>query len=699
MSKKNRYKRTHQFTPYTKADGAAVSDEFDAIQAVLDLIPELRDDGKGFETSPIIPTPTDPNHPVPYSMLTETEKSVNNARDEVLENAQQVAKHTQSVATNAQTAINQASSATQSAISAAESSRSADESEDLARKWASNPVNEAVSDDKYSAYHYATQAEKSAQNLSTAASAAENSASIAAQKAEEAKTYSDKAASAAIGEIDYNKVRNVPRASTTQDGVRRLTSDTGLDSETLGLTAKAGKFLAQGIAALRLALNNYIPLNKRSSAVNSNSNENVATSAAVKTAYDKAVNAENLANTKWTKKPATETEAGILPISHKTDGTSKEKFASEYAVGEAAKKGLPLGSIVSFPRAITNPDGFLKADGSTFSQQAFPDLYRALGNSNKLPDLTRSDVGMTAYFATDNIPAGWLAFDDIATQVTSQRYPELYNHLIQKYGSISAVPKASDRFLRNSGNGLVVGATQNDELKKHSHYMPDRWVTDVSQLTKEKYETNNVIRAEINHVLQGDDQVNDNGYIKPTLDNPMAEGGNETRPKSLILKLCIKALNSFDGVQFWIKSHGAVINIGELDAGRLAQGLAEKADIVHTHNTSQIVDFNNSVNQLISQFISREFTQSLAESGWYKFPGGLILQWGKFNKGWNNTSDAQRLVTFPISFPRMALFVGLTEFTRDWSYTTAVQSRDRLTKTGFYVLSQRNDTMYFALGF
>lgn len=368
------------------------------------------------------------------------------------------------------------------------------------------------------------------------------------------------------------------------------------------------------------------------------------------------------------------------------------------ALESASKKGLPVGAIVAFPKEFANPNGFLKANGTTFSSSAFPDLYSTLG-TNQLPNLNRSDVGMTAYFATDNIPAGWIAFDDIATQVTSQRYPELYNHLIQKYGSISAVPKASDRFLRNAGNGLAVGATQNDELKKHSHYMPDRWVTEPSQLIKEKYETDSVIRAEINHVLQGDDQTSDNGYIKPTLDNPMAEGGNETRPKSLILKLCIKALNSFDGVQFWIKSHGSVINVGELDAGRLAQGLANKADVVHTHDASQIVDFDNSVNQLISQFISREFTQSLAESGWYKFPGGLILQWGKFNKGWNNTSETQRLVTFPISFPRMAVFVGLTEFTRDWSYTTAVQSRDRLTKTGFYVLSQRNDTMYFALGF
>ena len=162
MSKKKWYKRTHQFTPYTKADGQAVSDEFDAIQASFERIPEMRDDGKGFAVSPIIPEPTDQNHPVTLKMLTETEASVNNARDDVIAKAQQVAQNTQTVETNTQTAINQANSATQSATSAAASSRSADESEDLARKWASNSIDEPVSGDKYSAYHYASKAAISA---------------------------------------------------------------------------------------------------------------------------------------------------------------------------------------------------------------------------------------------------------------------------------------------------------------------------------------------------------------------------------------------------------------------------------------------------------------------------------------------------------------------------------------------------------
>ena len=80
----------------------------------------------------------------------------------------------------------------------------------------------------------------------------------------------------------------LPVGSTTQKGIWQATSDTGVDSDGLVLTAKAGKKLAQMIAVVQLALGNYIPLNKRSSAVNSNSNDTVATSAAVKSANDNA---------------------------------------------------------------------------------------------------------------------------------------------------------------------------------------------------------------------------------------------------------------------------------------------------------------------------------------------------------------------------------------------------------------------------
>ena len=376
---------------------------------------------------------------------------------------------------------------------------------------------------------------------------------------------------------------NRKKASTTAKGEVQLYSGYDSESEEMAATPKAIKLLKAFIDALTRNLTNYIPNSKKSSDVNSVSADTVATSAAVKKAYDKA-------ESKWTAQAATETTAGILPISHKSDGTAKDKFASEFAVGEAAKKGLPVGAIVAFPSVVTNPNGFLRANGATFNADAFPDLFKVLGNSNVLPDLTRSDVGMTAYFATDAIPSGWIAFDDIATKVSTQTYPELYRHLVAKYGSILAVPKAADRFIRNAGTGLSVGQTQEDTIKTHKIQVPDS-----------SYPGNNM--GIFHYGERGN--LNDQNYNELTYN-----GGDETRPKSLVLKLCIKAVNSFDDVQFWIKSHGEVVNIGALDAGRLSQGLQDKADRNHTHTVSDIVDFNSSVTELIKNVVRKTYQQT-----------------------------------------------------------------------------------------
>ena len=89
----------------------------------------------------------------------------------------------------------------------------------------------------------------------------------------------------------------LPAGSITQKGIWQATSDTGIDSDGLVLTAKAGKKLAQLIAQLQLNVTqNYINNNKKSDSVNNNSSESVASSKAVKTAYDKAVEAQKAAD-------------------------------------------------------------------------------------------------------------------------------------------------------------------------------------------------------------------------------------------------------------------------------------------------------------------------------------------------------------------------------------------------------------------
>ncbi|HHF7319893.1 TPA: phage tail protein, partial [Haemophilus influenzae] len=99
---------------------------------------------------------------------------------------------------------------------------------------------------------------------------------------------------------------NRKSASTTQKGEVRLSSSTNSNSETQAATSKAvktayDKAVDAKTSVDRLQLNvsqNYIPNNKKSSAVNSSSSDTVATSAAVKTAYDKAVDAKTTAERK-----------------------------------------------------------------------------------------------------------------------------------------------------------------------------------------------------------------------------------------------------------------------------------------------------------------------------------------------------------------------------------------------------------------
>ncbi|AYO33750.1 pyocin knob domain-containing protein [Haemophilus influenzae] len=562
---------------------------------------------------------------------------------------------------------------------------------------------------------------------------------------------------------EQGHTHEIAKATLQKQGITQLY--TGYDSqrEDLALTPKTAYQLKQLIDSNTRSLGNVIPNSKKSSAVNSNSADTVATSAAVKTAYDKAVEAKTTADGKvglsgneeiagdklfrsqtkfqngvlisankghWDNgykvyigadsdnahlvfgddtlrlhgsnhrisynnyhlfhegykprfnehiinKPNTLAGYGIGNFKveqgqgdangYKTDGNyylasgqnlpengawhievvsggatnavrqiarkaNDNKIKTRFFNGsnwsewkETGGDGVPIGAVVSFPRAVTNPVGFLKADGTTFNQQTFPDLYRTLGDSNQLPDLTRSDTGMTAYFAVDNIPAGWIAFDSIRTTVTQQNYPELYRHLVGKYGSIAAVPKAEDRFIRNAGNGLQVGQTQEDEFKRHVHRVPidyDSWFNHSSQGSKNPYfdYTTFAQSSDLWSTLGYDNADSDNGFVSPKDTSQMATGGNETRPKSLILKLCIKAKNTFDDVQFWVKAFGVVENAGALDAGTLAQNMQALSESVEQkteeNKQSTLREINNAKADINQQFLQAQ--KNLSQIGTLK---------------------------------------------------------------------------------
>ena len=351
---------------------------------------------------------------------------------------------------------------------------------------------------------------------------------------------------------------------------------------------------------------------------------------------------------------ASTTKAGIVQLSSATDSNSEELAATPKSVKaaydkavESAGKGLPVGAVIGFPRAITSPEGYLKADGSTIAQATYPDLHRVLGG-NKLPNLTRSDVGMTAYFPVADIPDGWIKYDEIATRVTQSAYPELYRLLVAQYGSIAAVPKAEDRFIRNAAVGLTVGTQQGDAIRNitgaakfgydgdtvydpaaaastSAIYYPDRKVPD----------TVNNMSVFSNAANNWRPLVFDASRAVPTAD--------ENRPKAIAMVLCIKAQNSLDDVVMWIKAYGKVTNAGVLDAATLAAGLQNKSDKGHTHRAAEINDFAEAVAALTVH-------QKIGTFDICKLPDGTQIESGTVRIQNHNNNPTARVLTWPLAF-------------------------------------------------
>ncbi|MBF6983796.1 tail fiber protein, partial [Pasteurella multocida] len=511
-----KYKRKHDFTPYTKADGNAVAEEFDGVQSHLEKVPGLRNDGKGFSETFIIVEPTEDNHPVTYGQLKNAENSVEQNKNLVVQKAEEVSKNAQQVALDTQTtqqaenlavlaaqtatekaqvatekadiATEKADSITKSAKLAEQAKQSTLTSESNARKWAVNPEDNAVSNGEFSAYHHAIKARKSkesAEHFSSLAESASSSASsseqVATNKANEAisslnqiselKTSVDQKAliaqeSAASASLSAQSAANtLSQVSQIKQHIENDRNEVVRDKkevldakqQTLNSAQVVSQSVQNVVSTIEQARLNFIENGiKGDTGPRGPAGQNGAKGAdgAIFTPRISSIGVLSWSNNKGLPNPDSVNikgpkgdkgdagltgprgPAGPVNISSDTNSDREDVAASSKAVKnvlnraiEAEKKGVPLGSVVAFPKHIT-PHGYLKAIGGTFNQATYPDLYVANGNSNVLPNLNRSDVGMTAYFPFDDIPEGWIAFDSIRNTVTQQKYPELYQYLV-----------------------------------------------------------------------------------------------------------------------------------------------------------------------------------------------------------------------------------------------------------------------------
>ena len=179
----------------------------------------------------------------------------------------------------------------------------------------------------------------------------------------------------------------LPLASLIKRGIVKLYSGYDSDAEDLAATPKAIKTLKAFIDAITRNMTNYIPNSKKSSRVDSNSADDVATSAAAKTAYDKGVEAKNAADN--AQRSAND------GINRANNAQQTANSANDNANSRVAKSGDTMTGNLTVPNLIVNDP----ANNNNFVQ---------IGDDTKLIDV---DMGHTVGLqTTDNANDAYIAY-------------------------------------------------------------------------------------------------------------------------------------------------------------------------------------------------------------------------------------------------------------------------------------------------
>ena len=388
----------------------------------------------------------------------------------------------------------------------------------------------------------------------------------------------------------------LPIASLVKKGIVKLFSGYDSDAEDMAATPKAIKGLKALIDAITRNLGNYIPNSKKSSRVDSNSADDVATSAAVKTAYDKGVEAKNAADNanqnaegRVSKSGDTMTgqlnaNSGVNTSARGADGFDRQwqNPVAPYLVdngnanGNNAyypfikginRNGNTWGTAFSF--GYETPDGinkFGKGCIHLIEDNGTQKLWRFEhnGDFNSAGDVCSSSgksinnsvqiselVGEVAFFARTTPPSGWLKANGAAVSRTT--YAALFAAIGTTFGagdgsSTFNLPDLRGEFVRglddgrNVDGGRRLGTNQGDAIRN---------ITGAFDTSKGSWAQQFVDFAETSgafDLIKGNKQwtgdPNNGGNNLPTgfkFDaSRVVPTANENRPRNIALLACIK---------------------------------------------------------------------------------------------------------------------------------------------------------------
>ncbi len=178
----------------------------------------------------------------------------------------------------------------------------------------------------------------------------------------------------------------LPIASLVKKGIVKLFSGYDSDAEDMAATPKAIKGLKALIDAIMRNLGNYIPNSKKSSRVDSNSAETVATSSAAKIAYDKGVEAKNAAdNAQLSANSANNNANGRV-------SKSGDEMSGNLVVASSYSGGFAKGVIVKNKAGGKGTSGFVDFYQTDNAPRASL-WFRDLGNGSCDVEILTSPEG------------------------------------------------------------------------------------------------------------------------------------------------------------------------------------------------------------------------------------------------------------------------------------------------------------------
>ena len=371
--------------------------------------------------------------------------------------------------------------------------------------------------------------------------------------------------------VDKNgHTHRLPLASLIKRGIVKLYSGYDSDAEDLAATPKAIKTLKAFIDALTRNLGNYIPNSKKSSRVDSNSAADVATSAAVKTAYDKATEAKNAADdaqrtADGKQSPATTLSGygiGNFKVEPFVGNLNTLKTDGIYAITQASRsQNLPVSTSCHI-EVIAGGDGawcrqlaYVAYSTDIYERHQtnyLADSWSAWVKVDSLDRVHKAElVGEVAFFARSTPPSGWLKANGAAVSRTT--YAALFDAIGTTFGAGDGrttfnLPDLRGEFLRglddgrNVDGGRRLGTHQGDAIRNIVGKLDGSNLGGGNQVLEGKMIATGAIGTEYKHRNWSGDQ---GGWGEQSVSfdfdaSRVVPTANENRPRNIALLACIK---------------------------------------------------------------------------------------------------------------------------------------------------------------